>query len=473
MGCGKNENFYFAIRKDSGKCVHISEMLEKDRGLACNCICAACGRPLAAKLGRGKRIRHFSHVPNRDSQPITDCSSSKANESGLHKLAKEIICESSYIHLPEIVINARRDEQRNREDSEQQKPYVLSQKGKLRCKAVHAEVPHDGFVPDICIEWERGKLLVEIAVTHYVDKNKYDKIKRAGLPAIEIDISDFLKKPEEFSKDELRTALIDSVEHKKWIYHRREQEGIEKLCKRNRDREKQYQVERERERRKQEQREEWIEQQKKHEKQTANEFERLQKDERYYLECSQQLVADGQVLNCINRLGICDLRFEKEEDLPFFLNIPVFGEVAFNCDRRIWQTLLFEKFIYYRREESTIQTTKVYFYFAKYKNNLLNPKFVHYRKNDFPENDILRCAIEEYLVHLSGLGFIDKEFYNWPDPDREYEILTHTIEPKEKQYAVCIEQAIAKMPRTNDPFGYLQKEWIQEYNKKLSCGDIL
>lgn len=458
MGCGKNENFYFAIRKESGKCVHISEMLEKDRGMACNCICAACGRPLEAKLGRGKRIRHFSHLPNRDSQLILECSSAKANESGLHKLAKEIICESSYIYLPEIVIKAERDEQRNREDIKQQERYVLSEAKKLTCKAVYAEVPHAGFVPDICIEWERGKLLVEIAVTHYVDKNKYDKIERAGVPAIEIDISDFLKKPEEFSKDELRTVLIDSIEHKNWIYHRREQEGIEKLCKRNRVLEKQYQVkcERERrqreqheewERRKQKQKEEWIEQQKKHEKQTADEFERLQRDEKYYLECSQNLIADGQVLNRINTLGICDLRFEKEEDLPFFLNIPVFGEVAFNCDRRIWQTLLFEKFIYYRKEEGTIQATRVYFCFAKYKNNLLNPKFVHYRKNDFPENDILRCAIEEYLVHLSGLGFIDKEFYNWPDPYMEYGILTHTIEPKEKPYAVCLERAIKKMPR--------------------------
>lgn len=52
------------------------------------------------------------------------------------------------------------------------------------------------------------------------------------------------------------------------------------------------------------------------------------------------------VLNCINRLGICNLRFKTTDETPFFLNIPVFGEAVFNCDRRIWKTILFEKVLY-------------------------------------------------------------------------------------------------------------------------------
>lgn len=94
----------------------------------------------------------------------------------------------------------------------------------------------DGFIPDIYIPIRDSVLLVEIAVTHYVDIEKYNRIKRAKVPTIEIDISDFLKNTESFSEDELRKELIDSVEHKRWIYHRREQEGIQKLCERNRKR---------------------------------------------------------------------------------------------------------------------------------------------------------------------------------------------------------------------------------------------
>ena len=189
-------------------------------------------------------------------------------------------------------------------------------------------------------------LLVEIAVTHYVDIEKYNRIKRAKVPTIEIDISDFLKNTESFSEDELRKELIDSVEHKRWIYHRREQEGIQKLCERNRKREIEYQAQCKREREREEQREKWIEEQKLHEQKTLELFDELEKDVAYYLSFSRKLINSEQALNEINRLRICDLSFSRVKDIPFYLNIPVFGEIAFNCDRRIWQTILFENFIY-------------------------------------------------------------------------------------------------------------------------------
>ena len=39
---------YFALKEESNQVVHISEMVEKDRGKACECICLCCGRPLVA-----------------------------------------------------------------------------------------------------------------------------------------------------------------------------------------------------------------------------------------------------------------------------------------------------------------------------------------------------------------------------------------------------------------------------------------
>ena len=53
---------YFALKEESNQVVHISEMVEKDRGKACECICLCCGHPLVAKLGRGKKTAHFSHL---------------------------------------------------------------------------------------------------------------------------------------------------------------------------------------------------------------------------------------------------------------------------------------------------------------------------------------------------------------------------------------------------------------------------
>ena len=45
MEFDRNGIIYFALKEESGQVVHISEMVEKDRGKACECICLCCGRP--------------------------------------------------------------------------------------------------------------------------------------------------------------------------------------------------------------------------------------------------------------------------------------------------------------------------------------------------------------------------------------------------------------------------------------------
>lgn len=35
--------------------------------------------------------------------------------------------------------------------------------------------------------------------------------------------------------------------------------------------------------------------------------------------------------------------------VPFYMDIPITGEVVFDCDRRIWQSAIFDMFIYNRR----------------------------------------------------------------------------------------------------------------------------
>ena len=117
-----NGMIYFALKEESGQVVHISEMVEKDRGKACECICLCCGRPLVAKLGRGKRTAHFAHLAE---EGRTTCLADVANESGLHKIAKEIVCKSEYIWLPPVTISEQNDPNRNVEDYKQQVPLLL------------------------------------------------------------------------------------------------------------------------------------------------------------------------------------------------------------------------------------------------------------------------------------------------------------------------------------------------------------
>lgn len=154
-----NGMIYFALKEESGQVVHISEMVEKDRGKACECICLCCGRPLVAKLGRGKRTAHFAHLAE---EGRTTCLADVANESGLHKIAKEIVCKSEYIWLPPVTISEQNDPDHNVEDYKQQEPLLLGEKFKLHYQNAKTEVPFDGFKPDVCIFRERKISLLRL-----------------------------------------------------------------------------------------------------------------------------------------------------------------------------------------------------------------------------------------------------------------------------------------------------------------------
>lgn len=118
-------------------------------------------------------------------------------------------------------------------------------------------------------------ILIEIAVTHYVDAEKYSKIKMAQMPTVEINIADFIKDYKEEETDsindfekKLRNNLVENVENKTWIYHPSENEGIKKLCERNRELEKEFQQnriknlnEQEERKKREEQQESWIQEQ--------------------------------------------------------------------------------------------------------------------------------------------------------------------------------------------------------------------
>lgn len=468
---------YFALKEESNQVVHISEMVEKDRGKACECICLCCGRPLVAKLGRGKKTAHFAHLAE---EGRTTCSADEANESGLHKIAKEIVCKSEYICLPQVTISEQNDPDRNVEDDKQQEPLQYGKKIELHYQNAKTEVPFEGFKPDVCILFQKQKkLLIEIAVTHYVDAEKYSKIKMAQMPTVEINIADFIKdyKAEEtesindFEK-KLKNAIIDNIENKTWIYHPSENEGIQKLCERNRELEKEFQQnririlkEQEERKKREEQREIWIQEQQRRREQIAVEVERLHTDEPYYLSCKAKTKgADTAVLNCINRLEICNLRFKTTDEIPFFLNIPVFGEVVFNCDRRIWQTILFEK-VFYQWRHDDVNSARIYYCFAGSREGLLNQKFVYIWKKQgkpqFPiKEDLLRCAIEEYLVHLSALGFIDIRYYFYPHSGLDHGIMHSSLKPQRRNYATFLERLLMNFPDTNNPFQYIQEKWI-------------
>lgn len=95
MNKSMEHDLTFAKYRPTGRMISIEEV--KQKGLACDCICAHCNQPLVAKLKNDKRTKHFAHYGNNEEI----CNSNVAYMSAVHRLAEQIIEDRKCVMLPE------------------------------------------------------------------------------------------------------------------------------------------------------------------------------------------------------------------------------------------------------------------------------------------------------------------------------------------------------------------------------------
>lgn len=176
-------------------------------GLSCNCICPSCGGALQARKGE-KNVHHFSHDPSANK---IDCKN--ALETSIHLMAKQIIYEEGSIEFPELLISVSDMDISGCNHIESE---VVFFNQKMEISEVSLEQRISEIRPDIIAYVDEEPVLIEIAVTHLVDKFKKEKIRELNLQAIEVNLS---KVNYQISKSELRDILVDSVKEKSWIYY--------------------------------------------------------------------------------------------------------------------------------------------------------------------------------------------------------------------------------------------------------------
>ena len=161
---------------DDGSIKHISDV---KNGLECNCKCIECEEILIA-INNENNVREFHFRHEHDS----DCKGGV--ETALHLLSKQIILENKKILI----------------DKDQYFNYS---------KAID-EYKLGDLTPDIIIENQEGKKwLIEIAVTHKVESEKLDKIKKRNFNCLEIDIS---KVDKEINRIDMREILIENSNYR-------------------------------------------------------------------------------------------------------------------------------------------------------------------------------------------------------------------------------------------------------------------
>ncbi len=194
----------FALNEE-GEIKHIDEV---DRGEKCSCI--ACGERLIAKKGdRRLKIYHFAHASG------VECE--YGYESSLHLAAKNILEKSKKMYIPAVYISFPHSNK---------KPIQLSLPKEIDIDSVALEERISDFVPDIVIKSGKRFLIVEIFVTHAIDKDKLAKIENENISTIEIDLSDLDRN---ISLDELSHILLEDVQKKYWIYNAKETSQYDKF----------------------------------------------------------------------------------------------------------------------------------------------------------------------------------------------------------------------------------------------------
>lgn len=186
----------------NGKLVGVDEVAS---GLSCGCVCPSCGFELQANKGE-IRAHYFSHNPSADQ---SECKN--AFETAIHLMAKQILAEESTIHLPALQVSrSKKDENGITHSAEAS---VVGEETKLFSR-VNLEQRLNDIRPDIVGYSNDMPLLVEVAVTHFADSDKKQKIRKLGLAAIEIDLSALDYK---VTKGELRDLVVEKRDNKRWL----------------------------------------------------------------------------------------------------------------------------------------------------------------------------------------------------------------------------------------------------------------
>lgn len=191
----------------NGAVVHITDVAS---GLACKCVCLNCGGQLIARKGI-VREEHFAHRSGLECAGVA--------EGVLHRLAKEILCSLSLFEVPEYVWERSRRLPFGESVLHKKQ---LTRAGNIRVLHAYPEFRMPGdFIPDVVLFagsalQDPKPLFVEIVVSNRIHRLKQRRIRRYGVPTIEVRLTpqDLVLSPED-----LRSKLEGASAAKRWVFH--------------------------------------------------------------------------------------------------------------------------------------------------------------------------------------------------------------------------------------------------------------
>ena len=173
-----NVKIQYGLDIESGKIRHISEV---ESGEKANCKCIECGNILIARKGKIQK-HHFQHKSNKK------CNGGNP-ETVLHLIGKEIIKENNRV--------------------------LLFKTKYFDYYKVELEKKINDYKPDAVVTNNQNESwLVEIAVSHFIDKEKKEKIQRDKKNCIEITLQQDLIFE---NREKIKYEVLQNPENRKII----------------------------------------------------------------------------------------------------------------------------------------------------------------------------------------------------------------------------------------------------------------
>lgn len=441
--------YIYGRLKSSGEIVSIYEIpknIKLRKGW--ECVCPKCSIDIIARRGEIKED-HFAHKPaihGPGSGNGNGCSAGSANETALHQMAKQIIEEERKISIPKKEIPLGNLKRIFPVYIQKKLPeiYPVQPAAVLICEDVRLEERMADFQPDAVVVAQGRTYLIEIKVLHQTPPEKIERVAKYGrYPMLEIDLSSFLDKP--ISREKLRSLITSETRLREWIYYPNEAELIEQarqflesldIVKEYRkslsEKERREQQERERKERENQRR------QAAKERRERKQWQMFQPEYYAALLLKYKGKAGGYTKEVFSKY-----HFYKEGTLPpFFVNIPITGEIIFRCDRRVWQAAIFDRWIYFRKnDDAAICIFNIFEELAR-KNIPVEPMLTNGKVSipDIMDDEFLPYrVVRTYLDYLEALGFIEIRG-KWANVVRRMSIM-----PPNQEYAAALEAAIKRL----------------------------
>ena len=396
-----NVKLAYGVR--AGKIVHISEIAPEEKGEKCNCLCPECNGVLIAKLKDDCRQRHFAH------KAYNNCDISHAQQTGLHLLAKEIIQENNAILVPGFTISRSELISGTTDHAVANTVKIdLPKKDAQRVEydAVDIQKSLGDIIADAVITVKGRAVVVEIAVTHFVDEVKTKKLEALMIPAFEINLSGLIESVQ--TRELIAEAVLSEEANRQWVFNpKRESLLVEKKA----EFQTAYAAEL--------QKRELSAKQKKETKQkNLRALQKLMEPVNYQNEL-RRLRNDERAAWWLKRFAFSDGLTEY----PFYMDIPITGEVVFSCDRRIWQGKLFEDYVFncFGNDSCIFGVSEIQKRISKEKLERLKITYDKQRAyhtiitigGTEKEVSFSYDVVRQYFNYLDLIGFVSNLGYNW------------------------------------------------------------